>query len=223
MLYNISDYKKRLLWLLFYGRIAKVMEEKVSTKAELIRLFFLYSAISIPVVNNKKEIAGFLSRQDIIASSGVMEDLNVGIQRVIEHHLNTVDRKNINSLNLLLQNFSRTKKIPVIDQKGKVVDTWQRGQLISAWEGEVETKYTDLFDKLLVGVVVVDASGKIAYLNPAAVSMATEKGRKKGRNLSDVFPINLELEPILNKKIGNLIFDAAPMVDGTIYIIRKAE
>ncbi|MDI6751894.1 MAG: hypothetical protein QME07_03430 [bacterium] len=199
------------------------MEEKVTTKAELIRLFFLYSAISIPVVNSKKEIAGFISRQDIIASSGVMEDLNIGIQRVIEHHLNTVDRENINSLNLLLQNFSRTKKIPVIDQKGKVVDTWQRGQLISAWEGEIKTKYTDLFDKLLVGVVVVDASGKINYLNPAAVSMAIEKGRKKGRNLSDVFPINLELEPILNKKIGSLIFDAAPMVDGTIYIIRKAE
>ncbi|MBU1598669.1 hypothetical protein KKG61_00960 [bacterium] len=199
------------------------MEERVSTKAELIRLFFLYSAISIPVVNNKKEIAGFLSKQDIIASSGMMEDLNIGIQKVIEHHLNTVDRENISSLNLLLQNFSRTKKIPVIDQKGKIVDTWQRGQLISAWEGEEETKYPDLFDKLLIGVVVTDASGKIAYLNPAAVSMAAEKGKKKGRNISEVFPINLELEPIGNKKAGGLIFDAAPTADGTIYIIRKAE
>jgi len=199
------------------------MEEKVNTKADLIRLFFLYSAISIPVVNSKKEIAGFLSKQDIIASSGMMEDLNMGIQRVIEHHLNTVDRENINSLNLLLQNFSRTKKIPVIDQKGKIIDTWQRGQLISAWEGEEETKYPDLFDKLLVGVVVTDTSGKIVYLNPAAASMATEKGKKKGRNLSEVFLVNLELEPILNKKVGNLIFDAAPMVDGVIYIIRKGE
>jgi PAS domain-containing protein len=199
------------------------MEEKVNTKAELIRLFFLYSAISIPVVNSKKEIAGFLSRQDIIASSGMMEDLNIGIQRVIEHHLNTIDRENINSLNLLLQNFSRTKKIPVIDQKGKVVDTWQRGQLISAWEGEEETKYPNLFDKLLVGVVVTDPSGKINYLNPVAASMAVEKGKKKGRNLSEVFPINLEPEPVLNKKVEGLIFDAAPIVDGFIYIIRKAE
>ncbi|MFH0775058.1 MAG: hypothetical protein V2A53_06160 [bacterium] len=199
------------------------MEEKVNTKADLIRLFFLYSAISIPVVNSKKEIAGFLSKQDIIASSGMMEDLNMGIQRVIEHHLNTVDRENINSLNLLLQNFSRTKKIPVIDQKGKIIDTWQRGQLISAWEGEEETKYPDLFDKLLVGVVVTDASGKIAYLNPAAASMATEKGKKKGRNLSEVFLVNLESEPVLNKRVSGLIFDAAPMVDGVIYIIRKAE
>jgi PAS domain-containing protein len=199
------------------------MEEKVNTKAELIRLFFLYSAISIPVVNSKKEIIGFLSKQDIIASSGMMGDLNIGIQRVIDHHLNTVDRENINSLNLLLQNFSRTKKIPVIDQKGRIIDTWQRGQLISAWEGEEETKYPDLFEKLLVGIVVTDTSGKIIYLNPVAASMATEKGKKKGRNLSEVFFINSEPEPILNKRAGNLIFDAAPMVNGFIYIIRKAE
>ena len=208
--------------LLFYGKIAFV-EEKVNTKSELIRLFFLYSATSIPVVNNKKEIAGFLSKQDIIASSGMMEDLNIPIQKVIDHHLNIVDRENINSLNLLLQNFSRTKKIPVIDQKGKIVDIWQRSQLISAWEGTDETKYPDLFDKLLVGMVVTDAFGKIIYLNPVAASMATEKGKKKGRNLSEVFPINLEPEPILNKKVGSLIFDAAPTADGTIYIIRKAE
>jgi PAS domain-containing protein len=199
------------------------MEEKVNTKAELIRLFFLYSAISIPVVNSKKEITGFLSKQDIIASSGMMGDLNIGIQKVIDHHLNTVDRENINSLNLLLQNFSRTKKIPVIDQKGKIIDTWQRGQLISAWEGEDETKYPDLFEKLLVGVVLTDTSGKITYLNPVAASMATEKWKKKGRNLSEVFFINSEPEPILNKKAGNLIFDAAPMVNGFIYIIRRAE
>jgi PAS domain-containing protein len=194
-----------------------MMKERVTTKAELIRLFLQCGVSTIPVVDQNRRIIGFLSKQDIIASSGITSDINISAEKVIEHHINLVDRtKEFSALNLLIQNFSKVDKIPVIDQRGTLVCFWQRSQLISAWEGEKEGGYEELFERLLVGVIITDSSGKIVYLNPTASSMV--KGRKRGRNISDVFRVKIGEKPLFEKK-RRFSYSSAPIPEGWICVI----
>ncbi|MEW6680783.1 MAG: CBS domain-containing protein [bacterium] len=206
------------------------MGESIKTKAELIRLFLKYPISSIPLVSEKKKILGFLSKQDIIASSGVKDDLSLSIDEVIKHHLNPVNcEKDIHFLNLLLKNFNKVKKLPVMDEGGNIVDLWEKFQFLTYWEGEDEKErvdfYARLFDSLPVGIVITSASFKILYLNPIASSFSKLKGKKIGRDFSDVFNLKIE-PPALRKKEGDFVFTAGYIkngenVEGIIYIIYK--
>jgi|GEM_PF-5391803 len=208
------------------------MSDVINTKIELIRLFLKYPISSIPIVNEKKGLIGFLSKQDIIASSGVQADIPIPITEVIEHHLNPIDReKDLPGLNLLLKNFNKVKRIPVMDKMGNIVDMWEKIQLITAWEGEEERGksnfYPLLFDHFPLGVVITSPKHKILYINQPAVSMSNVRGKKIGRDFKEVF--NSEITPpVLRKKFGNLIFSAGYIKEekkiiGIIYIITKED
>ncbi|MEW6679720.1 MAG: CBS domain-containing protein [bacterium] len=202
--------------------------ESIKTKMELIRLFLKYPISSIPIVDEKRKILGFLSKQDIIASSGMKDDINLPIANVIEYYLNPIDKeKDIHFLNLLLKNFNKIKKLPIMDSSGNIVDMWERFELIAGWEGEENKEkkglYSKLFDHLPVGVVITSELGKILYLNPSASSISNTKGKKIGRDFKDVFNVKIE-PPASRKKEGNFTFDAGYIkednkVEGAIYII----
>ncbi len=204
------------------------MIEVIKTKIELIRLFLKYSINSIPVVSPKKKIIGFVSKQDIIASSGISDDISLSIVEVIKHHLNPVEEKDMHFLNLLLKNFDKIKKLPIMDEAGNIVDMWERFQLITAWEGEAERErddfYSQVFDHLPVGVVITSADYKILYLNPSAASISNAE-EKIGRDFTSVFNVQIE-PPVLRKKEGDFIFDAGYIkegenINGVIYIVVK--
>ncbi|MEW6104049.1 MAG: CBS domain-containing protein [bacterium] len=195
-----------------------------------MRLFLKYPISSLPIVDEKRKILGFLSKQDIIASSGMKDDINLPIADVIEHYLNPVDKeKDIHFLNLILKNFNKIKKIPIMDSSGNIVNMWERFELIAGWEGEENRErrdfYSKLFDNLPVGVVITSEKGKILYLNPSASSISDTKGKKIGRDFYEVFNVKIE-PPASRKKEGNFIFDAGYIkednkIKGTIYIIEK--
>lgn len=201
--------------------------ESIKTKAELIRLFLKYPISSIIIVDEKERVIGFISRQDIIASSGRQADISISIEEVIKHHLNPVNEEDISSLKFLLRNFARIKRIPIMDRRGNIVDMWERFHVITAWEGEVERadSYSKIFDHFPAGVVITSAEHKIVYLNQVASSLSNVKGKKVGRNFIDVFNVQIEA-PALKKEEGGMIFDAGYIkedrkIKGIIYIINK--
>lgn len=200
--------------------------ESIKTKVELIRLFLKYPISSIPIIGENKRVIGFISKQDIIAASGVQADISLSIGQVIEHHLNPVKERDITSLNLLLKNFDKIKKLPIMDKMGNIVDMWERFQLITVWEGEEERErddfYSKMFDHFPAGVVITSPSNKIIYLNPLALSMSNVKGKKVGRDFGDVFNIQIE-PPALRKEEKGFIFDVGYIKEnqkiiGIIYI-----
>lgn len=196
--------------------------ESIKTKIELIRLFLKYPISLIPIVSENK-IIGFISKQDIIASSGMQSDISISIEEVIKHHINPVKEKDISSLKFLLKNFDKIKKIPIMDKNGNIVDMWERFQLITAWEGkeEMDGFYSKIFDNFPAGVVITSAEHKIIYLNKAASSISALKGKKIGRNFIDVFKVKIK-PPALRKEENGIIYDAGYIKEGQIiYILAK--
>ncbi|HAW49963.1 TPA: hypothetical protein DCX16_03315, partial [bacterium] len=102
------------------------MGESISTKMDLIRLFLKYPINAIPVVDEKKAIVGFISKQDIIASSQTTEDMNIPVEKIVDTHLNLFSSDNLQVLNLLIKNYNRIKKLPVIDKLGNIVGMWEK-------------------------------------------------------------------------------------------------
>lgn len=203
------------------------MTKSIKTKIELIRLFLKHPISSIVIVDEKKKVIGFISKQDIIASSGMQADISISIEEVIKHHTNPVEVGDIASLKFLLKNFEKVKRIPIMDRGGNIVDMWERVQLITAWEGDGERDdlYSKIFDHFPAGVVITSAEHKIIYLNQPASLMSNVKGKKIGRNFSDVFNVKIE-PPILRKEENGIICDAGyikegQMIKGIIYILTK--
>ncbi len=216
----------------------KIKKER-GTKIDILSFFYKYPIKSLPVVDKDKCIIGILLKDSLIASSSVTSNLATPLTKVISNHLIPVIlEKDYQILQGLLQNFKKVKTLPVIDTKGRVIDYWNRFDLICAWEGYPNLsgqQYETLFSNFPYPVVIVDSELKITYINLAGSELIiTGPGRKTiGKPLSEIFP-SLKIitnSPIINERIfiegEEFIYDGVPIekgeeeIVGAIYLLRR--
>jgi PAS domain-containing protein len=218
-------------------RQLKTKKER-GTKIDILSFFYKYPIKSLPVVDKGKNIKGILLKDSLIASSSITSNLTTPLTKVISNHLIPVIlEKDYQILQGLLQNFKKVKTIPVIDVKGRVVDYWNRFDLICAWEGYPDLAlqhFETLFSNFPYPVVVVDSKLKITYINLAGSELViTGRGRRIiGKYLLEIFP---PLKSISNSSIINepiliegeeFTYDGVPIKKadetiGAIYLLRR--
>jgi len=219
-------------------RQLKIKKQR-GTKIDILSFFYKYPIKSLPVVDKNKCIIGVLLKHSLIASSSITLNLTTPVTKVISNHLIPVIlERDYQILQELLQNFKKVKTIPVIDTKGRVVDYWNKFDLICAWEGYPDLaiqQFEILFSNFPYPVVIVDANLKITYMNlPASELTITGRGRKIiGKSLNEIFPT---LKSIINSHIideriliegEEFTYDALPIkkgegeIVGTIYLLRR--
>ncbi|MFH1562074.1 MAG: hypothetical protein ABIF11_01455 [Nitrospirota bacterium] len=216
------------------------MKKDRGTKIDILSFFYKYPIKSLPVVDKDKCIIGVLAKDSLIASSAITSNLDTPVTKVITNHLIPVNlEKDYQVLQGLLQNFKKVKTIPVIDTRGRVVDYWNRFDLICAWEGcpDVDIQQFEiLFSNFPYPVVIIDSKLEITYINPVGSELViTGRGRKiTGKPVNEVFPSlkNVTSSPIINERIfiegEKFIYDGVPIKKeeervGTIYFLKRVE
>lgn len=211
-----------------------------TTKANILGFFYRYPIKALPVVNKERRIIGLLHKENLTASATVTANLNLPLRQVVKEYLVAVDvEKDYWALQTLLANFKKLNTLPVIDLQGKVVDYWERVELICSWEGTpsiAKKEWANLFDAFPYPVIIIDLSNQIIYLNqPAEGLFITGRGRKIiGKSLPELISglTIVENNPLLNQSIwieGEAFsFDGVPINRGshrigTIYLLRRQE
>ncbi|MEW5767098.1 MAG: CBS domain-containing protein [bacterium] len=109
------------------------------SKGDLLKLFYRYSLQIIPVVDDDKRIIGFLRKSDLIAASGIVKDLNSPVDELIRVNLSQIKpQEDLDQLTDAIQNFKRIESLPVINQEGKIIDAWDKIDLMLAWAGKYD-------------------------------------------------------------------------------------
>ncbi len=216
------------------------MKKDRGTKSDILGFFYKYPIKNLPVVNKDKCIIGVLVKDSLIASSAITSNLDTPLTKVITNHLIPVNlEKDYQVLQGLLQNFKRVKTIPVMDTRGRVVDYWNRFDLICAWEGCPDAdkqQYEILFSDFPYPIVIIDNKLEITYINPLGSELViTGRGRKiTGKSVNEVFP-SLKYDSsasIINERIfiegEEFIYDGVPIKKdkervGAIYLLKRVE
>ncbi|MEW6608270.1 MAG: hypothetical protein AB1414_12650 [bacterium] len=208
------------------------------TKIDILSFFYKYPIKNLPVVDKNKCIIGILVKESLIASSTITSNLTTPLTKVISDHLVPVIlEKDYQILQGLLQNFKKVTTIPVIDVKGRVVDWWNRFDLICAWEGypDLATQHFEtIFANFPYPVVIVDNKLKITYMNLAGINLTiTGRGRKIiGKSLNEIFPAVKDISDssIIDERIliegEEFRYDSVPIkkeetIVGAIYFLRR--
>lgn len=109
------------------------------SKGNLLKLFYRYPLQVIPVVDYDKRIIGFLRKSDLIAASGRVKDLNTPVVELIEVNLSPINpQEDLDQLAEAIQNFKHIESLPVINQDGEIIATWDKIDLMLAWEGKYD-------------------------------------------------------------------------------------
>jgi hypothetical protein len=195
------------------------------TKSELLKYFYRYPIVAIPIVNKDKKIIGILTKKDLIAISGELSNLNTSLSKVTPECMIPIDtEKDFNVLQGFIMNYKKIDTLPVIDDRGKLVAFWRKIDLICAWEGESIFSHRDwsmIFDEFRNPAVLTDFDGKIVYFNPKFQDLfLKDKKRLKflGKPLSSVvksLPVEIE-KPIHNGSVKikgqNFSYDGIPLI-----------
>jgi PAS domain-containing protein len=217
------------------------VKKEIGTKSDVLGFFYRYPIKTIPVVNmNKKKILGILLKDTLTARASTISELSTPMKQVIKEHLIPVDtKKDYHALQNLLQNFKRVETIPVLNLQGKLVDNWNKSDLICIWEEYpkiCELEWKRLFDKSPYPVIITDKDNCIEYFNPVfSDKVITGRGRKiYGRNIQEIIPNVPEVteKPVTGKLVvlceEEFICDVIPMGatnerSGSLYIMRPVE
>lgn len=211
-------------------------EHRLLTKTDILKFFCRYPIKAIPVVNKEKKIIGLLRKSDVVAGTPVVSSLNTPIREVISSYITSVVQdqdQESDELQNLLTDFRNGTVFPVIDERGHLVDFWDRIDLICTFsEKSPYLKVReDMFTHFPNPVIFVDREGKITYLNPKA----TAEFRLKdgiGRQIDKVIcPISIvDKTPVENCQIEidseEFTYDASPILKGkylvgAMYIFRR--
>ncbi len=151
-----------------------------ATKKDILGVFYRYPIKILPVVDNHGKFVGILNKDDLIASSSKVDDLKKPLKKVIFDHLIPVSNsRDIPILQNLLQNFLKINIIPVFNKEGKIVDWWEKFDVICQWEGfSLLEIMSQIFNYASFGVLIVNNEGRIAYHNQLLRKLL-KIGRKK--------------------------------------------
>ncbi|MDI6793185.1 MAG: helix-turn-helix domain-containing protein [bacterium] len=109
------------------------------TKGNLLKIFYRYALQVIPVVNHDKKIIGFLRKSALIAASGIVENLNTPVGEWIKVNLAPADpQEDFDQLVDTIRSFKYIEALPVMNQNGEIIDTWDKTTLVMAWEGKYD-------------------------------------------------------------------------------------
>ncbi|MDI6734661.1 MAG: hypothetical protein QME42_00450 [bacterium] len=214
------------------------MKKDRGTKSDILGFFYKYPIKNLPVVDKDKCIIGVLVKDSLIASSAITSNLDTPLTKVINNHLIPVNlEKDYQVLQGLMQNFKKIKTIPVMDTRGRIVDYWNRFDLICAWEGSPDVhkqQFEILFSNFPYPVVIINNELEIIYINPVGSELViTGRGRKiTGKSINEVFPSlkDVPSASLINERIfiegEEFIYDGVPIKKeeervGTIYFLRK--
>jgi PAS domain-containing protein len=187
-----------------FGKNNIHIEKEFSSVDDLLRLFYRYDLLAVPVGSKFSEIEGFLLKSDIlrelVESSVDIKDVKGFIQRKKRE----LGREEIKKL------FHSTNTVPLIHPDGYILTFWNKQILL----GEEEKKDSPLcwFMSLILenfpyGILCTSEEGKIIFLNT---------------KIMDFFPF-LKSENILDKKISTWFGDIVPKEKKEQRILIKAK
>ncbi|MDI6703233.1 MAG: helix-turn-helix domain-containing protein [bacterium] len=209
-------------------------DHRFLTKTDILKFFCRYPIRIIPIVNKEKKIIGLLRKSDVVAGTPVVSSLNTSIKEVISSHIIPVAQdQEVSEFQNLLTNFRKATVFPVIDEKGHLVDFWDKTDLICTFleKNPYLKAKEEMFTHFSNPVIFVDRERKITYINPKAKAEFRLKD-VIGKQIDKVIcPITIvDKTPIENChiKIDNqeFTYDASPILRGkylvgAMYIFRK--
>jgi PAS domain-containing protein len=167
------------------------LEKHFPSVDDLLRLFYRYNLLAVPIGSKISEVDGFLLKSDIlrelIESSVDIKD----VKGFIQEKKRELAREEMRKL------FKNVETVPLIHPDGYILTFWNKRILL----GEEEKKDSPLcwflsliLEKLPYGILCTFGDGKIILLNTKMI---------------DFFPF-MEGKDIINKNIANLFGDVLP-------------
>lgn len=156
------------------------------------KVFYKNKIDSVVVYNDTCNIVGIFTKSNLLAAVSDNVDLKKQIKYYMENNIHTIQENSYLEESIQLAWTYGIGRLPVVDEKQELVGMWTQTNLIRAFRNkasEMISRYEAILGSVNYGIVAIDKSDQIIYINKIAEEFFNIKFKDvKNKNIKKIVP-----------------------------------
>ncbi|MDI6785442.1 MAG: helix-turn-helix domain-containing protein [bacterium] len=169
-----------------------IENKKVLKIKDLLKYFCGYGLSSIPVINKSKKLIGILKKENLIATSSSVVNLEKPLKEFTTKNITSINfLEDSKALSNLVLNCEHIREIPVINEEGILIDFWTPQEIFLSLNNNISfsvNSWRKIFDNFPCISIFVDHLGKIILANKLAKKYLFEGIEVQDKEISKICP-----------------------------------